>query len=142
MPTIPASLLKRLYVRESLRNTESGFELMIKNSVAPSTLIGLGPLTIDGRTVEEERLGLRLARPAAGFRRRPEPLIRPAAQVTPGKALRFDLDTSLCVQVTGQWLEPGEHRISLVIKTKEVGDVTIEAMDLVTEGRPLNGKAG
>lgn len=138
MAKIPASLSKRLYVRESLRNTANGFELVIKNSVAPSTLIGFGPLTIDGRVVEEERLGLSLARPPVAFGRPPEPLTRMAKHVTPSKALRFDLNSAACVQVAGQWLTPGEHHISLVVKTKEVGDITIEATDLVTEGRTVS----
>lgn len=140
MPTLPASLLKRLYVRESLRNTESGFELAIRNSVAPSTMIGLGPLVIDGRGIEGERLGLCLERSSLPFGRRPEPLVRAGKDVTPGKALRFDLNTTARVQVTGQWLEAGEHRISLVIKTKEVGDITIEAVDICAEGRPPGRK--
>lgn len=68
MPAVPAFLLNKLYVKGSLKNTEDGFELAIKNTLAPGTIIGLGSLQIDGHaypledTTVESEAGSREAR--------------------------------------------------------------------------------
>ena len=44
MPTmIPTFLLKKLYVKGSFRNTPTGFQLSLRNTLAPGTLIGTLP---------------------------------------------------------------------------------------------------
>ena len=43
----PASLLARLFVKGSLKNTENGFEMKLKNIIDSGTLVGLGPLVVD-----------------------------------------------------------------------------------------------
>ncbi len=49
MPTIPSMLLKKLYQKGSLKNTESGFEFALKNTLAPGTIVGLRTLVVDGQ---------------------------------------------------------------------------------------------
>ncbi|MFN2166612.1 MAG: hypothetical protein ACK2U9_10185, partial [Anaerolineae bacterium] len=64
MATLPSSLLSKFYEPDSLRNTDSGFEMAFKNRLAPSTLIGIGSLKIDGYVFQDEDLTLRIVRPA------------------------------------------------------------------------------
>jgi hypothetical protein len=139
MPTLPSSLLQRFYERNSLCNNDSGYELTIRNSVAPSTLLGVGPLVIDGLTVGPEQLECRLERPPVRHGRQPEPLVRAGDAISPAKALRFDLDVVLRVVVYGQRLPAGEHRFALHLRTKEVGDIIVEASDHLAEELTPNG---
>jgi hypothetical protein len=140
MPSLPSSLLQRFYERNSLCNTDSGYELVIRNSVAPSTLLGIGPLIIDGQTIGPEHLECRLERPPVRHGRQPEPLVRTADEISPARALRFDLDVVLRLVVYGQRLSPGEHRFALHLRTKEVGDIIVEAADQLAQERTANGE--
>ncbi len=139
MPSLPSSLLQRLYERNSLRNTENGCELVVRNKVAPTTLVGVGPLVIGDQSFDPERLECRLERPAVRPGRQPEPLVRAGHDISPAKALRFDLDVALRVVVYGQHLPPGLHSFALHLKTKEVGDIVVEASDQLAGDRAPNG---
>ena len=48
---IPGFLLRRLYVKGSLRNTPQGFQFQLKNSLGSGYARKLLPLTVDGREV-------------------------------------------------------------------------------------------
>ncbi|HEC33714.1 MAG TPA: hypothetical protein ENI37_03235, partial [Chloroflexi bacterium] len=52
MPAIPPVLLKKLYVKGSLRAEGDGFALDLKNSIAPGTILGFKGLELDGAPVE------------------------------------------------------------------------------------------
>ena len=49
MITVPAFLLRRLYVKGSLRNASGGFEFEMKNSLGSGYAHKLWPLTVDGK---------------------------------------------------------------------------------------------
>ncbi len=46
------SMLERVYVRGSLKNTESGYEFTLKNNIDNGTLSGVKSLVVDGNIVE------------------------------------------------------------------------------------------
>lgn len=131
MSPLPAALLGKFYERDSLRNTEKGFELRFKNRLAPSTIVGFGPLTVDGAVYEGEHLTMSLERPARGYRPPPEPLVRSAKSFDKGRSLPFEINTVLRISVAGAKLAPGSHQVALTIKTKEVGDIVVTAEDRV-----------
>ena len=51
MPGLPADMIRRLYQKGSLRNTKDGFEVTLLNTLAPGTVIGLGPIEVDNRKI-------------------------------------------------------------------------------------------
>jgi hypothetical protein len=132
MSPLPSALLSKFYERDSLRNTEHGFELRFKNRLAPSTIIGIGPLMLDGKIYEGEQLIVSFERPAQGFRPPPEPLIRTAKDLKKERPLPFEINTVLRVSVIGSSLPTGPHQVALTLRTKEVGDIIVTAEDLVT----------
>lgn len=142
MPSIPQALLSKLYVSGSLSNTENGFEFDLRNHLGPSILTGVGPLQVDGQEVDPKSVQVRMERPAGKRGRQPEPLIRSAKTIDPAKAVRFDLDTTLRVIVTGRWLAAGEHRCILQLQTREVGTLVVEITGEVADRRGSNGKVG
>ena len=133
MATLPSSLLNRLYEPNSLRNTEEGFELAFKNRLAPSTMVGVGRLSVDGLVFEKDVVTVRLERPAVGHRRPPEPLVREGSEISDQKSLPFGLNTIARVTVLGTHLSPGEYRVTWTFRTREVGDITVQATDQVGE---------
>lgn len=133
MVQLPTSLLNRMYEPESLRNTDAGFELAFKNRLAPSTLIGVGPLVVDGVTYNGSVVVVRLERPSVGYGRLPEPIVRPASEVSSGKSLRFEVNTVARVVVPGQQLSPGQHELVWSFDTQEVGAITLRVVDQLNE---------
>lgn len=134
-------ILNKLYEPGSLRNTEQGFELAFKNTMAPSQVTAVGPLVIDGAVVDLEHAVLRLERPSERLGRQPS--VREwqlkalnkdqENEKDKDRTLSFDLFNVAWVVVPGQQLPPGPHQVALSIKTKEVGDLTLTAEDSVAE---------
>ena len=130
-----ARVFSKLYERGSLRNTETGFELAFKNTVAPSTVTKIGPLTVDGEVYDETVIVLRLQRPSEHLGRQPSVREWQAEVVNKEKdrLLAFDLFNVAHIMVKGDPLAPGLHQVALSIQTKEVGDITLTAEDSVAE---------
>lgn len=120
MPAIPAFLLKKLYVKNSLQNTPAGVELEIRNTLAPGTIIGGAPVNIDGT---EYPLADTVIVTADGE--------HPLADVSKEKPLSFGINTSMIVRLKGVQLGPGVHKVSIPVLTKEAGELKIEVSDTI-----------
>lgn len=132
-------ILSKLYEPGSLRNTENGFELAFKNTVAPTQVTAVGPLVIDGVAIDLERAVLRLERPSRPLGRSPSVREWQVKALNKGtekdkdkeRTLSFDLFTVAWMVVPGQQLPPGPHQVALNMMTKEVGEITLTAEDSV-----------
>jgi hypothetical protein len=118
MPAIPAFLLKKLYVKNSLKNTPAGVELEIKNTLAPGTIIGGASVVIDGT---EYPLADTVLISAEG-----EHVL---AEVSKDKPLTFGINTSVIIRLKGVELGPGAHKVSIPMLTREAGELKIEVSD-------------
>jgi hypothetical protein len=122
MPTVvPAFLLKKLYVKGSFKNNRTGFELALRNTLAPGTLISISPLKIDGRDIPLERI-LVAAGDAAPVR---------ASDISLATPRLFPLNVIIKFQVEDQPLAPGPHRVTVQVNTKEAGELKIDAEDII-----------
>ncbi|MBI4786531.1 MAG: hypothetical protein HY782_05750 [Chloroflexi bacterium] len=123
MPTIvPSFLLKKLYVKGSFKNTANGFELQLRNTLAPGTLIGFGPLAIDGRDIPLDKLFIAVGDSTP---------VR-ASDVSAAAPRSFPLNTLVSFRIEDQPLAPGSHRVTLAVNTKEAGELKIDAEDTIT----------
>lgn len=122
MPTIPATLLRRLYVPGSLRNHGSGFMLALKNIIAPGTIVSVGPIVVDDKTYNPERITV------TG---RGQP--RPADRISAKAPLDFPINQVVTFQVSAPPLGAGLHYLRVSILTREVGELVVEAQDQVAE---------
>ncbi len=111
---LPDSLLERIYVKDSLKNTEDGFEFALKNVVDSGTLTRLISIEVDGTAVPLDQVTI-----VSGEK------TRAATEITPNAPLYFPLGSTMTVKVAGTKLEPGEHKLSLRINTWEAGAVTV-----------------
>ena len=118
MPVIPTFILKRLYVVGSLANTEDGFRLSIRNTLAPGTIVGLGPITVDESAYDPAAITVQMGDQEWA-----------APQISPENPLRFAMNSTAILKVKGKPLPSGMHRISIVTHTREAGELEIEAQD-------------
>ncbi len=122
MPTmIPSFLLKKLYVKDSFKNTPDGFELALRNTLAPGTLIGFGHLEIDGRVIPTDNLFITVGE---------APSVR-ASDLSPNTPRVFPLNTKVGLRVQDQPLAPGKHHLVVQVNTKEAGELKIDAEDTI-----------
>ena len=55
MVSVPGFLLRRLYVKQSLKNTPDGFEFQLMNRLGSGYSHGVHPLTVDGGRAPRRR---------------------------------------------------------------------------------------
>ena len=120
MPAIPAFLLKKLYVKNSLKNTPAGVQLELKNTLAPGTIIGGAPVAVDGTEYPPADTVLVSADVERAF-----------AEVSKDQPLTFGINTSVIIRLKGVELGPGPHKISIPVLTKEAGELKIEVSDTI-----------
>lgn len=123
MGAIPGFLLKRLYVRGSLRNTPQGCAFELRNVVDSGTVTRFYGLELDGETYEPDRV--RVLRPGG------EAL--PAGTVAPDRPLLLPAGVELTLLLPGVTLPPGKHRLRLHFDTQEVGDLAFHVDDTLSQ---------
>lgn len=121
MPTIPSVLLKKLYQKGSLKNTDEGFEFALKNVLAPGTIVGISRLAVDGRDVDASSVVVCY-----------EDKCMAALDISPQHPLDFGVNTVVTIQVKGDALASGPHSVVIVPNTKEVGELEIGIKDVIS----------
>ncbi|MDW8098323.1 MAG: hydroxymethylglutaryl-CoA reductase [Anaerolineae bacterium] len=111
-------MLRQLYQKGSLRNTEEGFEMVLVNTLAPGTVIGLGPIQVDQRVFTPEQIIV-----AAG---RSERL---ADRISERGPVSFPVNGQIRLRVIGAFLAPGQHTVVINAHLKEIGPFHIEVED-------------
>ncbi|MDI7276959.1 MAG: hypothetical protein QME94_13355 [Anaerolineae bacterium] len=117
---IPSYMLNQAYVKGSLKNTESGFEFTLRNTVDSGTIIAVGPLAVDEASY-----------PAAALTMVTRQGERRGDEISSAKPLFSALGTEARVVVEGRPLAPGAHRIVFPVLTSEAGRLQIEFSDTV-----------
>ena len=118
MPTVPAFLLKKLYVKGSLKTTDEGSGLTIKNTLAPGTITKVSPVVIDGVEYPIEKISIGQ-----------KGSFRPADQITARSPYAFGLNNEAEIWIEGAGLEPGIHSLAVTVTAKEVGELEIQIED-------------
>lgn len=122
MGLVPSFLLKKLYAKGSLKNTGGGFELAIRNTVAPATIVGLAPLRVDGVEYPLEKTIAILS----------DGRHVSASELSADSPLSFAVGDTVTVRVEAAPLAPGSHELIISPKTREAGELDIFAQDMVS----------
>jgi len=120
---IPGFVLKKLYVKGSLRNTPQGCALDLSNGIATGTVSRFHGLEVDG-TAYGPRQIVALA---------PGGTVIPAAEVTPEAPQPLAVGTTLTLRLAGVTLQPGQHKLRIRFRVQELGDLEIAVSDTVRE---------
>ncbi len=121
MGSVPSFLLRKLYVKGSLRNTDTGFEVTIQNTLAPGTIVALDPLQVDGMEYPLHTTSAVL----------PDGRHVSATDVSAQAPVRFTIGDKVVIRVEGQPLPAGRHRLTIAPKTMEAGTLDIHAEDVI-----------
>lgn len=117
---VPASILRRLYVKGSLSNTETGFKFSLKNPLADATLIKPLTITVDGKPVELGNIKLLFEGKTINN-----------SEISASSPVDFNVNTTVQIFVDGIKLEPGEHLIIIMGSTREYGDIKFDVKDIL-----------
>jgi hypothetical protein len=117
---VPAFLLRRLYVKGSLRNVDGGFAFDLRNSLGSGYAEKVMPISIDG-----EDMPLRTTRFSVD-----------------GESLRFDevsaerpmtlgMNKTVTMSVAGTALAPGKHKIGIGFLVTGMGEMAFDVTDAI-----------
>lgn len=117
---IPSVFLRRLYIKKSLKNTEEGFELMLKNVLADAVLTKPLEIYVDNKLVPVDSVKL--------ITESKSMLNKDVSESNP---VSFSLNTTVTIRVEGVKLEPGEHEIVFIVTTKDYGSIKFNVKDSI-----------
>jgi hypothetical protein len=117
---ISPSMLEKVYQRGSLKNTEDGFQFVVKNIVEDGTIGTVKALTVDDEQIPLSSVTLATS---GGERAAEEISFRSPVY------LRYGMEAK--VRVAGKTLSPGTHSIVLNIGVIEAGSLSLKFNDEV-----------
>ena len=122
MVSVPAFLLRRLYVKRSLKNTPDGFEFQLMNRLGSGYSHGVHPLTVDGDELPIDASEFDLEGDVISF-----------SEVSNDRTLTLALNKTLVVRVSGTHLEPGARRIGMGFDVPGLGSLNFDFTDIVED---------
>lgn len=113
MAYIPGYLLRRIYVKGSMKATPEGLEFKLRNDLATATVTRL-TVEVDGQPVEAlvEISGRQV----------------PASQITPENPLRFPRGAEARILAAGSYTK-GRHRVKVTASVAGFGTGSIDIED-------------
>jgi hypothetical protein len=115
---IPSFLLAKLYVKGSLKNTETGFEFQLKNIIDSTMLVGIGPISADEKAYEGEAITMTAGEKTVN-----------GAELSRANPVPVRMGVPLKVSVAGDKLTPGMQKISVAATTSDIGKIKFEIND-------------
>jgi hypothetical protein len=119
---IPGFIARQFYVADSLRNTDSGWELKAQNPMGNGVLTGVGHLRVDGREIPAEAVTAQRSGDA-------EPI--KAQDVTRLKPVSVFKGDHVTLHVSGEPLTPGEHTLEVELFELNLGRLSFSISDTV-----------
>lgn len=125
MPIIPKAILKKLYVKKSLRTEGENISFELKNIAAPATITDFHGANIDGQAIVADRITII---PSNGKE-------RSATKISKKTPLHFPIGATVKLQVTDITLDNSDtHNIKIHLEVEEIGPIDIPISDTVARG--------
>ena len=121
MIVVPQFLLKRLYVKGSLRNNDHGFQFELKNSLGSGYGKELLPLSLDGEEVPREKSYFTLGAEKIPF-----------STVSEDNPFTLTMNKIATIMVDGMTLAEGPHKIRFSFVVQGLGKLAFEVTDLIS----------
>lgn len=122
MVTVPGFLLRRLYVKGSLKNTPEGFQFALKNTLGSGYARRMQPLAADGQALPLGDCTFHVDGKTVTF-----------ADVSEEQPFTLGLNKTIAVQARGQRLAPGPHKLSVGFDVPGLGTLSFDFTDVVPE---------
>lgn len=117
---IPSFLLAKLYVKGSLKNTDTGFEFSLKNIIDSTMLIGIGPISVGEKNYEGEAITMTTGDRTVN-----------GAQLSRSNSVPVRMGMPLKVAVAGEQLIAGAQKITVTATTSDIGKIKFDISDTV-----------
>lgn len=120
MISVPSFLLKRLYVKGSLRNNAHGFQFELKNTLGSGYGTELLPLKLDGKELPREDSYFIVDSEDVPF-----------SEVSRDRPFTLPMNRKLTILVKGTTLSNEPHKIGLGFVAEGLGKLYFEITDLL-----------
>ena len=120
MVSIPGFILRRLYVKGSLRNTDTGFEFQILNKLGSGQARRLLPLSVDGQDLSLEACAFHLEGEIISFQ-----------EVSKENPFAMALNKATLISARGVTLSEGSHTVGMAFEVGGFGVLKFEFVDTV-----------
>lgn len=117
---VPAFLLRRLYVKGSLRNVNGGFEFDLKNSLGSGYAERVLPISIDGEAL-----------PIDATRFIVDGESMPFASVSADKPMSLGMNKTVTIGFDGRTLSDGKHKIEVGFLVTGMGELQFDVTDAI-----------
>ena len=122
MVSVPGFLLRRLYLKGSLRNTADGFEFQLKNNLGSGYAHKVWPMVLDGTDVPLDGCSFEEGGRRIEF-----------AAVSKENTLTLAMNKAVTVMVQGATLEPGPRKVGMAFDVPGLGTLKFDFTDLVSD---------
>ena len=123
MVSVPSFLLRRLYVKGTLKNTADGFEFELRNRLGSGYALRVHPLTVDGAEI---------AASASRFVMEDGAVVR-FDEVSDANTLTLALNKSIWVRASGARLERGARKIGMGFDVPGLGTMRFDFTDAIED---------
>ena len=122
MVSVPGFLLRQLYVKQSLKNTDRGFEFQLRNRLGSGYAHKMWPLTVDGQEVPPEAAYFVVDGQESAF-----------SMVSESRTFTLGMNKTITIQADGVTLEPGPHKIGMGFDVPGLGTLKFDFTDVVPD---------
>lgn len=119
---VPAFLLRRLYVKGSLRHEGDGFAFDLKNSLGSGYAERVLPLVIDGEELPLDTVSFLVDGESLRF-----------DEVSPERTMTLGMNKLVTIAATGRRLEPGKHKIGVGFRVTGMGEMKFDVTDALAD---------
>jgi hydroxymethylglutaryl-CoA reductase (NADPH) len=119
---VPPFLLRRLYVKGSLRNSDDGFQFEMKNVLGSGYAEKLYPIVVDGEELAEDDCSFVIEGSTEA---------QPFSAVTPERPFTLEMHKTTTIRCAGKRLEPGQHRVRMGFVVVGLGEMGFEVEDTI-----------
>ena len=120
---VPSFLLRRLYVKGSLRNRDNGFAFDLKNSLGSGYAEQVLPLSVDGEEVPAELASFSVDGTRVPF-----------TDVSSAQPFTLAMNKVVTIGVEGRTLDPGKHKLGVGFVVTGMGTLQFDVTDVLGAG--------
>ena len=121
MVTVPGFLLRRLYVKGSLQNTEAGVTFQLKNSLGSGYAKGMTPVALDGVECSMDDTFFLMEGKETAF-----------SEVSDDNRFTIALNKAITIVVKDVRLDPGPHKIAMGFVVPGLGQLRFDVKDKIS----------
>jgi hypothetical protein len=114
----PPFILAKLYVKGSLKNTETGFEFSLKNIIDSTMLSGIGPIVVGDKSYEGSAIKMTLGEKEWQ-----------GDQIDKAHLVPVKMGVPLRIMIQGEPLAAGAQKISVTATTTDIGKIKFDVKD-------------